>query len=314
MSITVSNSILVTNSLTISNDFRIELVSSQLVPFSTPQVQNLKLHSTNSVVISDALNIFGSIFIDSRSLTLTTNGPGTGANSLDGELNWNRTLALGAAQFPNLLWVTNSGAIRALGSIQFGAATLSCGAVINNSLISDQGAIIYATNFLNSGAILNGTGGLLLQSQTANLTNSLIVGGASITIGTGTLLTSNATFSAGGALNLTVTNQLTDSDATNGMFWSVGAQANSAFAGVYLGNGFNLPILPTNPVVGDLRHTTVTNFALVNRRINNLWAGSDRGAVPAGFTNNVAIGHLLLDATNTSALYYFQRHRHLGCD
>jgi hypothetical protein len=290
---------------TVTNDYRVLLVYSLLSPVSAPQVQNLKLHSTNSIVISDTMNVFGSLFMDAPNLTLTTNGPGNGASSVDGELNWENTAAIGPAQVPNLLWVTNNGAIRSLGLIALGSAAKGCGAVINNGIILDQGTTVYATNFLSDGAISNGVGSFILQSQTTTLTNGYISANGNISISTITLLTSNLMLSAGKALNLTATNVLTDSDATNGNFWSVGAQAQSAVPGIYLQNGFNVPVLPTNPFASDLRHTTVTNIAPGNRRINNLWAGQDRGTVVGGFTNNVAVGHLILDASNSSSLFYF---------
>ena len=102
----------------VTNDFRVLLVFSDLQPTATPWLRNLRLHGTNSVVLSDTLNVYGSIErVDAQSLTLTTNGAGLGATSLDGELNWDNPAVLGvSSQFPNLLWVTNYGAIRAWNS------------------------------------------------------------------------------------------------------------------------------------------------------------------------------------------------------
>ena len=37
------------NGFTVTNDNRVLLVNSQLIPFTQPQVQNLKLHSTNNL-------------------------------------------------------------------------------------------------------------------------------------------------------------------------------------------------------------------------------------------------------------------------
>jgi len=44
------------------------------------------VHATNSLVINDVLNVFGSLFIDAQNLTVATNGCGNGATSIDGEL------------------------------------------------------------------------------------------------------------------------------------------------------------------------------------------------------------------------------------
>jgi hypothetical protein len=95
-------------------DYRVMLVYSDLTPAVSPQVQNLTLTASN-VVISDILNVFGSMFANAQSLTLTTNYYASGATSPDGELDmqledpltwsWN-------GSFPNLLWLTNCGAIQ----------------------------------------------------------------------------------------------------------------------------------------------------------------------------------------------------------
>ena len=303
VSITVVSNVATTNVIVITNDYRVLLVNSQLNPTTTPQVDNLWLHATNSLLISDIANVFGSFFTDARSLTLTTNGPGNGASSVDGELNWENITTLGPTQMPNLLWMTNNGAIRAGGAISLGSV-IPCGAVINNGLISDQGTTINATNFLSNGGITNGVGSFVLTSQNTILTNGYISGLASITIGTGDLMTSNLTLLAGKALNLIATNSLTDSDNTNGTFWSVGSKAVSASKGIYFQNGFNASVLPTNTAASDLRYTTVTNFAN-GVSVNNLWAGVDRGASVTGYTNNLAIGHLVLSASNTFSFFRF---------
>ncbi len=103
-----------TNAVLVTNDWRTVLVFSDLDPLTGPQVRNLTVNATNNVNISDELNIYGSLFISAQSLNLTTNLIGVGAASPVGELNlanassstWNW---LGS--FPNLLWLTNNGAI-----------------------------------------------------------------------------------------------------------------------------------------------------------------------------------------------------------
>jgi hypothetical protein len=113
--------IVVTNGIT--NDFRVLLVSSQLTPTTLAQVQHLNLYSrTNTVVISDAFNVFGTLFIDATNLTLTTNGYGNGATSPEGELNLESGDILWPGSLPNLRNLTNSGAIRCQNLINFGSA------------------------------------------------------------------------------------------------------------------------------------------------------------------------------------------------
>jgi hypothetical protein len=282
----------VTNGVT--NDFRVLIVnSSQLQPVTQPQVQSLKLHATNSLVISDVLNVFGSLNIDAQNLTLTTNIIGNGAQSLDGELNLESPSILWASTVPNLRNLTNNGAIRTQNLAAFGSAQANCYNFINTGLIADQGAQIWANNFNSSGTFSNissGGASFTLQSTNTVLTNGLINANGNVSITTGSLLTSNLVLQAGRSLTLSATNLLTDTGVTNGNIWTVGAVATT-------GSGLSLPFNPTN---GDLLGTTITNIAPINKNVIVTWAGNDYGAVNAGFTNNVAVGQLVLDAFGTS--------------
>jgi len=65
--------------------------------------------------------------------------------------------------------------------------------------------------------------------------------------------------------------------------------------------GLNLPI---KPVAGDLLGTTITNTAPINTKVVNIWAGQDFGVSTAGYTNNVAIGQLILDARTNSVFTF----------
>lgn len=428
----------------ITNDFRVLLVDSKLSPATLSQVQHLTLHGTNSVVISDVFNVMSTLLIDAQNLTLTTNGVGNGSTSPDGELNLLNNNIFWLNSLPNLLWLTNNGAIRIGNSANFGngiptyvtnriasapalaatgmlseltgtnvtpnstvtmgtnqyvfagkltntvpnqiliaskfdgtmsnliaavnhqtgsgttystntpvnplvaaalmtnhafavtarsagsagnsivtattstnltwngSATLSggadavigstnvvmvtsgyYGAFINNSLLSDQGSIIYADNFVSGGTISNGIGSFNLHSMTAALGGSVIAGG-DVAITSGSLVTSNLLLSAGRSLMLQVTNLLTDGGAVNPNPWSVGS------AGLV---GLNMPL---KPLSGDLLGTTIACSAPgPNKQVNNTWAGQDYGVSTAGYTNNEAIGVLSLDALGTSSVFKF---------
>jgi len=284
-----TNGLATTNFFAVTNDYRVLLVSSSLLPTTSSEIQDLGLHGTNSLVVSDVFNVLRSFTTDARNLTLTTNGPGS--TSSDGELNLAGPIVWPSAT-PNLRNVTNSGAIRIynLNSVNFGTSASPYGAFINHGIVADLGSIIYATNFESDGIFSNAVlGSFILNSQTATLTNGSLFAGGDVSITTGSLLASNVFLQANRSLTLTVTNLLTDTgpSPTNANFWSVGA------TNIGNGSGFCLPI---KPVVGDLLGTTVTNYAPANRKIVNLWAGQDRGTSNAGYTNNVAVGHLVLDA------------------
>jgi hypothetical protein len=51
--------------------------------------------------------------------------------------------------------------------------------------------------------------------------------------------------------------------------------------------------------------TTITNDCPAGTEVDNIWSGQDRGATPAGFLNNGALGHLILDAANIDSQFFF---------
>jgi hypothetical protein len=434
----------------VTNEFRVLLVNPALNPTTPTQIQDLKLHATNSVIISDTLNVLRTLSIDAQSLTLTTNG--TASASPDGELNLLSSTVTFQSALPNLLYLTNNGAIRTLnlaqfignsntaaitpgtpastataklsevgnavpvknatvtignqkyafeskltnatvnqvliaktfdgslsnliaainhgsgfgvnyssatvGSTQVTAGLLSShaftvtadmagtagnsiaiatsatdltwngqphlvggtnavaaitnvssssipyGTIINNGLISDQGSTIRVNDFENYGIFSSGFGSFLLQSLTTTLTNGSITAGNDVSITTGNLLVSNVVIQAGRSLTLTVTNSLTDgitpgsAVVTNGTLiggniWVVGTNS--------VGVGLNMTMLPTNANRGDLLGTTIINYAPAGKNVINTWAGKDFGVSTAGFTNNEAVGRLVLDSLATAA-------------
>jgi hypothetical protein len=313
--ITISNNLPVfTNSYRVTNDYRVEIVSSQLTPTTPGKMRGFILHSTNSVVLSDAYNVDGTLSIDARSLTLTTNLYGGGARSADGELNLISPNILWPSSLPNLLWLTNNGAISTLNLANFGSRAQPYGAFVNSGRVSDLGGcLLWAQDFENYGTFFSGNSGFNAQTLTTTMTNGSIVSFGSLTINADSLVASNSVLNAGAGLNLTATNLLTDTGTASGNFWQVGSQQPpSASPGSYFINGFNLPRLPA---AGDLLGTTVTstapaqvvlggvtNFTVT---INNLWAGADYGASNSGYTNNVAVGHLILDAQGRNSVFKF---------
>jgi hypothetical protein len=109
-----------TGAFPVTNDFRVLIVSSQLTPTTSGAVQDLILHGTNSIVISDTFNVLRTFSADAQSLTLTTNPPGNGATALDGELNLGSANIFWQTATPNLQYLTNNGAIRMQNLAYFG--------------------------------------------------------------------------------------------------------------------------------------------------------------------------------------------------
>ena len=303
-----------TNSFRATNDFRVEIVASQITPTTLGQMRDFILHGTNSVVISDAYNISRTLSIDARSLTLTTNVYGYGASSADGELNLESFNILWPNSLPNLLWLTNNGAISTMNLANFGSSAQPYGAFVNRGRVNNfGGCLLRAQDFENYGTFFSGNSGFNAQTLTTTMTNGSIVSFGSLTIGAASLTASNSVLNAGAALNLTATNLLTDTGVTSSNYWQVGSQQPpSASPGSYFINGFNLPV---KPAAGDLLGTTVTSTAPAQvvlggvtnytLTINNLWAGTDYGAANSGYTNNVAVGNLVLDAQGRDSVFKF---------
>jgi len=196
----------------------------------------------------------------------------------------------------NLLWsgsVLSGGANAVPGSTNVVSSQIPYGAFINNGLLLDQGSTIWANNFESGGVISNETGSFILTSQTTALTNGSIVAGGDVSISANTLVVSNLNLQAGRSLTLQVTNFLTDDGVTNGSIWSVGSTNGTG------GTGLVLPLLPTNntPGLNNLLGTTISvTVPAPNKTVSSTWAAKDYGVSTAGYTNNVAIGQLILSS------------------
>ena len=277
--------------LGVNYDVRILLVASQLSPTTVPFSQDFVLYGSNNVVISDALNITRTFSLNCTNLLLTTNG--FGSASLEGELNLLNPSFSWATSVPRLRYLTNNGAIRTTGQnvTQFGNSGLRYFSFINNGVVSNGfGTVVYANQVQNNGGLLSSGGGsLILNASTISLPNSQVFAGGVITNISSSLLVDGASLQAGKSITLLVTNLLTDNGVVTNSNWSLGS-ANSG-SGVAPGL-----VLPIKPVVGDLLATTITNIDVGNTMVVDIWAGQDRGYSVSGFSNNAAIGQLVLDA------------------
>jgi len=285
----------------ISNDFAALVVDSSLVPIASTYLQDVQFHATNTLMISDTLNIMRSLSIDAQNLILTTNEIGNGAHSFDGELNVMFSTFQWSTFLPKIKWLTNSGAIRLFSINQQNFTNNFSGKYaqfVNTGLIVDSGSFIWADNFQNSGVISNAIS-FLLRCTNAAMTNGVIASGSGdVAIYANTMMASNLTLRAARTLTLSITNTLSDTGVTNGNEWAVGV--TNVFGGNY---GINLPI---KPPFGDLLGTTISNTVSGgNKQSWNIWAGQDRGDSVIGYSNNVAIGRLILDSFGSASQFIF---------
>jgi hypothetical protein len=288
----------------ITNEFHVMIVFSALAPTSPSLVQDLKLRSTN-LVVADTLNVTRSLLLDTERLTLTTNL--AGFSSPMGEINLTSDQIVWSQGLPRLKYLTNFGIISTLNSTYFVGVRQPpyfnstfdepYQALVNHGTLSAAGETIWANYFENTGSGVITTNGDLttstnmaevssfvgpisLQANQSVLANGLFTSPFSdITIMSGDLVVSNHNLQAFRNLTFAVTNSITDGGSASSNVWRVG-------------DGFDLLV---KPPTGDLLFTTITNVGPDFAQVDNIWAGEDRGCSPAGFANNVAIGHMILD-------------------
>ncbi|PYK96126.1 MAG: hypothetical protein DME19_20740 [Verrucomicrobia bacterium] len=283
-----TNAVIVTNVVTIG--FHVWIVDNFLRTRFPVTVHEFTTHSTN-VTVGDRLNITDLLSVDAERLTVT------GAmNIMDTIHDWK------SASFPHLNYLTNLGTINVTNAGFFGSdRPLPYVSMVNRGAILGVAHSINADNFDNSGSITalrkytNGVGNvtdvggpLTVQTRSGKLAGGIFISGGDIRFEGVDIKFLNHTNLAAGTLFLDVTNSLADSGGGAGNDWRVS-------------DGFNLL---SKPASGDLFGTTLRTTALQFREAHHTWAGEDRGLSAAGFNNNVAIGHLTLDAANGSLLSF----------
>ncbi|HYA79221.1 MAG TPA: hypothetical protein VED19_01775, partial [Candidatus Nitrosopolaris sp.] len=266
--------------------------ASRLASESPVWVYDLLLHSTN-MVISDSVNVVESFLLDGPSFTL--NGslafPGTSpVNPVSGVpyvgnpiQNWVYTMA------PTLLYFTNNGSLTIPNNAHFGDdGPTNYLVFVNNGVITAGAQTIDSANLqINNGVNDATVGDFSATAGTAVISNALIIAQGDIDISANNVLIDPSIFTASGALNFTVTTNLSDG----------GIGAGNGFS---CQNGFNLW---TKPNTGDLWGTQITSTAWFMDEVDHYWSGADRGTNGAGFTNNVALGTLVLSPEQDGAPY-----------
>jgi len=287
-------------------EYKVLMVSNYLSASSEPMVEELELKSQEGqreVRIADKLNVLGSLLIDAERLTLTTNPPVelsvppwiVQPFSPAGELNLLTNRISWAESTPRLRYLTNYGTI----AISNGATFTGLrrppyhpsvfqepyNAFENYGRLIAEGLAIQTVYFRNWGTSLATVGSLQLEAAEArlgsggtNLWGRMAAPLGDLSLEAGRLVITNHVVTAGRRLVLGANQWLSDLDTTNNVF--------TARDGL---------TLATRPTAGDLRGTTITNTAAPYSQNVIVWAGEDRGPIPAGFTNNVAIGRLVLD-------------------
>ena len=294
----------------ITNVYDVMFADAHLAPIVPTRVQSLTLRSTNTLggpdnlVIHDVFHVTRNLRLEASRLTIATND--FGSPTAAGALFLESSSILWPNVTPRLQYLTNYGAIQTYNSVFFGGSRSSPFynsnynepylAFVNRGTVTNNGSLIWARDFEDSGIFSAAIGDIQLQqAQNAILTNGLLLAAnGSLALNSGCLLVSNSLFVAGGSLGLCVTNALTDGianlavvDPTNLLTTQV--ITNNVWR---VGDG-GLSLL-VKPAAGDLLGTSITNTATFNTKVPILWSAADRGCSSEGFLNNAALGRLIL--------------------
>ena len=299
-----------TNQAPANVTFHVLIVDSQLDSVQGVAVNEFAARATN-LVLNDSLNVFHSFVVEGSSFQLSA------------PLTLPFGSSIGNSNFVNIRNFTNDGILAVTGVENFGNdRALAYSNWVNHGTNSAAGIEIRTRNFENSGALVVDGGVFYLDALTATLngvpqvestvlftnitfdftglvtnvfsfTNVLtaapkIESSGDVEIRTRDLASSNSIVSAGRLL-LNVTNRLSDGGSNGISRWSV----NGGFTTL------------RKPTTSDLFGTYLRSSAAPFRQVDHFWSGTDVGVSPAGFTNNLALGKLILDAGTNSQMRFF---------
>ncbi|MCL5097865.1 MAG: hypothetical protein M1608_10150 [Candidatus Omnitrophica bacterium] len=295
---TSTNATITTNLVDVR--FQVLMLDHSLQTVTPVAVNELIAHATN-VILDDVIEIQHDIQINAANL------------SVQNQLSVPN--ALGSTNLPSLVNFTNQSTVYVPVQANLGAdRPQPLNNFVNTGIMSGGGYHIRATNLFNGGlfalpiyatpaTISAMNGAVVIESGLCQIENGQLTANSDVNLDTGDLIASSSTFKAGsisalstngaesvspGTLFLTITNSIDDG----------GPGASNAWSCV---GPFQLPVRPRH---GDLLGTTITSTAPRFAVLQNIWAGEDRGAKPAGYTNNAALGMLVLDGHSFSRFVF----------
>jgi hypothetical protein len=311
------------------------LVLGACVNDSTPSIVHRFSLRGNDFVIQDNLAINAALQLEGQSLTIGSNGSLT----LPARANLAFTNLIGIVNF------TNNGVVNVPGGAFFGVfedgyvqppekkkkkkkappspRLITYRNAVNHGTITGASVKIRANHVENIGTmfspatVIGSNGPVSLDGATLTLSNAFIRASSDIRLTAGDLLVTRSTLLAGstnsgsfgnflpGALILDATNSLNDGGLGASNEWRVTGGVRMLRRPA--------PLAEEDPV-GDLMGTRIESLASTFVQSLFTWAGEDRGVSVAGFSNNLALGRLVLDgrlgnqfrfgsATANNALY-----------
>lgn len=297
-----------TNDVTTNNLTFHVLYLEPILTFQVPVTTwELSLRATN-VVVADTVAVRDKFFIEASSL------------NVDGELFLPFGSSWAATNVQKLLHFTNNGYINIPSGGHYGSDRTNAYAEFINRGTNVAGAQFVRAGLFDNSSLLAANLGLLsvdaltgrmmgppssvFMTITTNIFTNIfgqpfftnyftnvavtslgprLSSGSDIEIFAHDLILSNAQFNAGaglrGALRMSVTNSLFDSGPDARCDWTVTA-------------GFQMSRLPhTSSLLG----TWLSSLAANNQPVDQYWSATNRSANVAGYTNNLALGKLVLD-------------------
>lgn len=255
------------------------LDASQLVSTQAVAIPSLSIRSPN-VQLEATLNASRTFTLDASSVTLNS------SNRL--VLSSNFFPVLGITNFPTLREFTNGGFIFVPGEARLGSdRTLPLASVVNrgsNAFISAVAQFIRADSFENGGVLEARTGPISVQATSAKLENGSLSAGSDIILAGTNLKVRAHDFRAAGRLILNVTSSLTD----------LGVDASNTWRCAF---GFRMDAKPAS---GNLLGTAITTVIPPFSEVPHVWGAADLGATKAGYSNNLAVGRLVINGDSTS--------------
>ena len=252
--------------------FHVLYVDSDLSEFTTPQVFDLALRSTNTL-IGDRFDVLDNLLLDTERLTVLSNGM---LNISRADINW-------ANSATRIKSFTNAGSIFIPSDAHFVSRNPDGSEepymdFVNSGVLGTYAARITSDNVENSGFIDSFFGPILIQANSNVVLHPfgfLWAPNSDISIATHDLYVTNQFVQAGHSLSFSITGSL-----------NAGPNNWQVF------DGFNLL---SRPATGDFAETIITDTAFPFSEVMHSWAGEDRGPIAEGFTNNAALGALVLD-------------------
>lgn len=303
-------SVQATNGATIETLSYNVLVLGACVTAESPTIVHRFHLSGTNLVIADDLAINASLVLKGKALTIAD-----GAN-----LNLPRGANIAFTNLPGVVSFTNFGSLNVPNGAYFGifeegyvqkpqtrAQRLSkkpqpprlvtYDNVINHGTIAAASTKARANRVESSGTllepafILGSNGTVSLNGGTLVLSNTVVRAQAELRLTAGNLLAAHSDLSAGslnglfgsflpGALIIDATNSLTDGGVDANNVWRVTG-------------GVRMTRRPTAP--GNLLGTRLESRSGTFVQNVHTWAGQNRGATEAGYSNNLALGRLVLD-------------------